>query len=622
MSTKTTFKRIALVSVAALGFGMLSAVPSQAIDAQKITVTPVSSATVGNQVKTLVTFEGICTFDGDSATFAVGFASLPALAAPTALPALTPLPWNDNTYFQASSRLVTQVTTNATYYQGLEQVGTQVNTVETYCKAVGKFKLFAELSFTPDVAGDYTFLLLNPALSYTQTSYTISVGARATMTVFGSNTSTVNSTAVGAAVGAGTGSELDGFSAPKTANGVAVETITVTQRNGGLTAATQLTSFNKLTATITGPGLIAWDENGQVPSRASTMGTRAQVSQLNVYGDGTAGVGTITFLNGTTVLGTKKITFYSSTVAKITTVVNHAIIVSGANAADALGYGAVTATVVDADGFPIANSLVYATSDAPGSVALTNATATTDTYGEATFLVTGGAAVGSAKITVANGLVKTATGYVEAAAVSVRRGTATVAKYEMSLDKSSYLPGELATMTILLTDSLGLPVADGAVLTTKSLTSTYALAAGTLPGTTGIIAAAGDLGKYTVKFNMPVNSGEQTFTLALPSTSTVTGNGSVKATITLDAYAQAANETSQAALDAAQEATDAANAATDAANAAAEAADAATAAAQDSADAVAALTLKVEALIANLNAKLTALTNLVVKLQKLLEKKK
>jgi len=31
MSTKTTFKRIALVAVAALGFGMLSAVPSQAV---------------------------------------------------------------------------------------------------------------------------------------------------------------------------------------------------------------------------------------------------------------------------------------------------------------------------------------------------------------------------------------------------------------------------------------------------------------------------------------------------------------------------------------------------------------------------------------------------------------
>jgi hypothetical protein len=73
---------------------------------------------------------------------------------------------------------------------------------------------------------------------------------------------------------------------------------------------------------------------------------------------------------------------------------------------------------------------------------------------------------------------------------------------------------------------------------------------------------------------------------------------------------------SAAAADAAAEATDAANAATDAANAAAEAADAATAAAQDAADAVAALSAQVATLISGLKSQLTALTNLVIKIQK------
>jgi hypothetical protein len=80
--------------------------------------------------------------------------------------------------------------------------------------------------------------------------------------------------------------------------------------------------------------------------------------------------------------------------------------------------------------------------------------------------------------------------------------------------------------------------------------------------------------------------------------------------------AAAAQETSQAAADAAAEATDAANAATDAANAAAEAADAATAAAQDAADAVAALSAQVSSMMSSLKAQLTALTNLVIKIQK------
>jgi len=93
------------------------------------------------------------------------------------------------------------------------------------------------------------------------------------------------------------------------------------------------------------------------------------------------------------------------------------------------------------------------------------------------------------------------------------------------------------------------------------------------------------------------------------------GNSSASHSITFAAGASA-SDVAQAATDAAAEATDAANAATDAANAAAEAADAATAAAQDAADAVAALSAQVATLISGLKSQLTALTNLVIKIQK------
>jgi hypothetical protein len=43
MSTKTNFKRIALVAVASLGLGVLSSVPSQAVNSSGITI----SATTG-----------------------------------------------------------------------------------------------------------------------------------------------------------------------------------------------------------------------------------------------------------------------------------------------------------------------------------------------------------------------------------------------------------------------------------------------------------------------------------------------------------------------------------------------------------------------------------------------
>jgi hypothetical protein len=94
------------------------------------------------------------------------------------------------------------------------------------------------------------------------------------------------------------------------------------------------------------------------------------------------------------------------------------------------------------------------------------------------------------------------------------------------------------------------------------------------------------------------------------------GVGVVTVSVAATVADTTAADNAQAATDAAAEATDAANAATDAANAAAEAADAATAAAQDAADAVAALSAQVASLISGLKSQLTALTNLVIKIQK------
>jgi hypothetical protein len=91
------------------------------------------------------------------------------------------------------------------------------------------------------------------------------------------------------------------------------------------------------------------------------------------------------------------------------------------------------------------------------------------------------------------------------------------------------------------------------------------------------------------------------------------GVSSAKVSVAADT---STSDAATAAADAAAEATDAANAATDAANAAAEAADAATAAAQDAADAVAALSTQVSEMVDALKKQITALTNLVIKIQK------
>jgi len=151
--------------------------------------------------------------------------------------------------------------------------------------------------------------------------------------------------------------------------------------------------------------------------------------------------------------------------------------------------------------------------------------------------------------------------------------------------------GNGTTGTTGTTDATGVAqiVVNGSGTVTASLdTATYAQAAD----------VAGKVGGTAIDTTMVGAS----FNAAGVSTSSVTVTG-------VDSGANAA-------ADAAAEATDAANAATDAANAAAEAADAATAAAQDAADAVAALSAQVATLISGLKAQLTALTNLVIKIQK------
>jgi hypothetical protein len=216
------------------------------------------------------------------------------------------------------------------------------------------------------------------------------------------------------------------------------------------------------------------------------------------------------------------------------------------------------------------------------------------------------------------------------AAVSVRAGSGTASSVTMTLDKASYLPGEAATVTVMIMDAAGAMVADGTYAAfAAAVTSTRALASGALPAAS--LTTGSSTGILTYSVNVPSTSGDFEISALGGSTLAAAQAGikiSAKANVTISAAEAAAAEAIAAAADAAAEATDAANAATDAANAAAEAADAATAAAQDAADAIAALSVQVGELVAGLTAQITAqkaairaLTNLVIKIQKAVNKK-
>jgi hypothetical protein len=264
--------------------------------------------------------------------------------------------------------------------------------------------------------------------------------------------------------------------------------------------------------------------------------------------------------------------------------------------------------ILDDAGKPQTSRVIYSSST---GLVLAKVTATTP--GEKTFTFTAGTVTGSAVVEFENTVGDTRNVTVTAGANNAK-ATANAAA--------------LPSFTAVVTDKLGNAVS-GAVISV--------VATGV-----GRLATGGKSAQWTTD-----SSGSYTFELASTEAGTASvavsvstgttanqtadkagyvgttvigdakaGNSTSTSTVTFAEGTNAAEANAQAASDAAAEATDAANAATDAANAAAEAADAATAAAQDAADAVAALSAQVATLISGLKAQLTALTNLVIKIQK------
>jgi hypothetical protein len=321
---------------------------------------------------------------------------------------------------------------------------------------------------------------------------------------------------------------------------------------------------------------------------------------------------TITFSDGT-VSGTVTINYVAALTATTMTTSPSATTTTAANPSDlggvntatataSTGRDAVTATVLDAAGVAIVGMPVTLT--VPTGVelySLTPAVAYTNASGVATwsvyttkagtykFTATGGGLSKDfyGKWTGSNGRV-----------LSVTAGTTAAGT---------------TPVTIKVADAYGNGVSGVAV--SVSATGGYfqgiALSSSVNTNTNGEIVVA-YVGSGTV--TATAAEAQMFHGAALVGTTAAAGfpAGVSTASATVDSGASDAST----AADAAAEATDAANAATDAANAAAEAADAATAAAQDAADAVAALSAQVASLISGLKSQLTALTNLVIKIQK------
>jgi hypothetical protein len=592
MSTKTTFKRIALVAVAALGLGVMSVAPSQAAhQADTLTLTPVTSAiSAGETASATVnsTFIGVTT--GDSITV-------------NAIVTTKPTSGNGALEFRIVDSLTATVSTadlSASISTGVTTGNTPANTNYT-------------LNFvSPTVAGAYIIQVYATTGFGGGTIRSAVLSWPVTVTAIDNKADATSTSIIARGVSVtGDVDSVTTFTRTMNTNGTAVQaaTIKVTQKSAITTAVPN----ESMTVTISGPGsLSSGAETSGTPTGARAI-TVKSTDYIHVYNDGSSGVATITATGVTSgvVLGQEKVTFFGAP-ATISATVEKAVIGGTSPVA-----GVLLVVVKDSAGVDVTGL------SSIGVVSATTANIATNYTSTATFSdAKGGYLVsvtpvkaGSSALTVTTKANATATtGIDAAAAVSVRVGSAVAASVAVTTDKTAYAPGEKAVITVVLTDATGLTNADGdytTIFATGGIVSSYTLGGGSDSITgTSVLGFASQKKDYTIY--MPVTEGDVTFSWTTGTGLATVANQGVKGSVTVSV----SSPSTAAATDAANEATDAANAATDAALAAAEAADAATSAAQEASDAVAALSETVTKLIAGLQSQIKSLAAVVARIAK------
>jgi len=663
MSKTTFFKRIALTAVASLGFGMLSVAPSQAvvtahtltIDAAADSITLGESATavlthsfVNLNAMDSVTLRAIVTSSNasDAGTIYMSVTDSYTSAGNTALAADSPKYFfADVTPVDGSASDANQALLSTRMFPSSAGVfdslaiagsGTSLRTQGTQLQ----LKLY-----NPAKAGTYTVTVYSltsasgvTAVSSTPTvTWTVTVTepsrkaeASSTVTLRNGNQDNTNSYYNGTAEG--TDSQTLRAAGGDTLDTDPEFSLVVNQKS--LTATN--TARESYTVTVTGEAFVTTSsatsrpvtgESDAVKVLTVAHPTAGTASEVFIWSTGTAGTATITVttVSGLT-LGTKTVTFHGdvASLSVMSTFVQKKIVREGGftsgtlfyvEAKDAAGnrVRGVNPSIVSSDVSVITSGsctdLSGITTDGINTCTATSAVGSTSGK-KATLTIR----------TLDPGRAAGTTSYLTAT-YEVSLGGA-VSTEVITLDKTSYSPGEYMVITVTAKDASGNPVYDD--LSAPTLSANKALG-GTLSMSTylgGVATSASrssTTGLVTNNKNLGSPAASGTFIISGLSTNAAATPISVTGTTGDDAATAAAN----AAVDAAAEAIDAANAATDAANLAAEAADAATVAAEEARDAADAATAAIEALatevatlMAALKAQVTTLANTVAKIAK------
>jgi len=160
MSTKTTLKRVALVAVAALGFGMVSTVSASANTAATITIGTISSnaAVVGQSTRVTIPLTVVGGAVNDTFTIGAVLTSAPTGSART-LNAGSATAGDVDMVAPSSPYAATACTITATSQGSSALTNTSRHTITTAACPTTGAAAQAVFTFTPDVAGAYTFVV-------------------------------------------------------------------------------------------------------------------------------------------------------------------------------------------------------------------------------------------------------------------------------------------------------------------------------------------------------------------------------------------------------------------------------------------------------------------------------
>ena len=608
MSTKTTFKRVALVAVVALGLGVFAVAPSQAA-AQLDSVT-VSAATATQDTTDTLTATSVlatATLAGvkgvDTLTVTASIVSGPAfvaailslkettsaLATGSGTSAIAVSPLDTTTVTQATAKFnvyLNAPTVVGTYVVKLTPTG-GVNAVATTVSITVSKKVYAAVSATHSkVYVEGLSSSVDPRAYNSPTSYY----ARSLYTA-GTYTNDADRHVLNV-----TSLTINNVYAA----GTIVAAIGIIPRNESATTQTTLTRSPITVAVTSGPGVIGMQADlarakSVTEGTLTTGGDGYSGADASAYfvSDGTGGVSTVTVSMAGVLLKTITISQVGATTQYVYGTPTKAVVGVGETAS-------VTVTGSDALGTTTGAASVWAFSSDTSVVTVPS------TQGSSVVMT--GVKSGTATITVANNAVLASATITKTLAVKV--GAVTAKTVTFTFDVNSPQPGEKVTLTVTALDASGNAVGDGtrALFSSAGITSSLSVQGATYSSSSGDVVLKD--GKATYTFFAPTGTGSLSLTATEGTATDSTTKGSVTGTVVVN------NAAADAAVDAANEAAQAASDATDAALAAADAADAATAAAQDAVDAVAALSAEVNTLIKALKAQITTLTNLVIKIQK------